>query len=150
MYKDNVTVLHVEYPVFRDDDRDHVFTTALGIMFNDFNQTDKFHYLSPAEHHNMIQLFMRIHEKLAEEQELYEKFGSISMIHMIRSNDIYPLLEKLFYETEYQVNLSIAPLKLLSSLEEMSLGALNHLQRFNKTTQQRREEKIDLLIDNEL
>ncbi len=148
MIKEGVTVLHVEYPIFRDDSVDHIFMTALGTMWNDFNQTDKFHYMSPADYQNIIQSFSNIFEKLKEESELYDNTDSTAMIEMNRSIYIYPSLEKLFYETEYQVKISIAPLKVLSNSEKSSLDMLSHLQRFNKTTQQIREENIDKLIDN--
>jgi len=148
MYKDTVTVLSAEYPMFRDGNIDHVLMVVLATMFQDFRTNEKWHKMSHTKHNQIIQLFTKIQESLQREENDYRnKLGSYSLIEIGRMQMTYPLLEQLFYETEYQVNLTISPLKVLSSNEQKSLEMVDHLQRFNKTLQQKREEKIDKLID---
>ena len=148
MNKDTVTILHFEYPMFRNDDSDHIFATALSIMYEDFSQNEKFQTISSQEQCKIIQLFSDIHQSLVKQKNTYEeRMGSASLIELDRIQQTYPLFEMLFYETEYQVKISIAPLKCLSISEHKSLDMIEHFQRFNKTTQQKREEQIDKIID---
>lgn len=150
MYKDTVTVLSAEYPMLRDGNSDHVLMVVLATMFQDFRTNVKWHKLTTEKHSLIIELFTKIQESLQREDDDYRnKLGSYSLIEIERMQTTYPLLEKLFYETEYQVNLTISPLKVLSSNEQKSLEMIDHLQRFNKTLQQKREEKIDKLINEQ-
>lgn len=149
MKKDNVTILHAEYPSFRNDDNDHVILTALGVMYYDFTNNEKYYNMEARRHHEILKLFTDISELLQKERNSYSRFASDTMIEIDRIQSMCPLIEKLFYETEYQVNISIAPLKCLSSSEQHSLQMIEHFQRFNKTTQQKRDEQIGKIIDSD-